>query len=229
MKRAFLGFLITTAIAVSATTALAQVEEPSQVSIQGTGLFTKRSTDRTPGHDATDSGGFLVGYSYQFSRWFGAEANYGWTRNTQNYLTLGGTPALQADFHEITGALVAHIPANVRHLRPYVLGGAEPWFSIPRASSSSAERNGKLAARSFMVEALTSMSPGTSAFVRNIAALFIRCRTLISTVSISISSLIWHNLPLDFTSASNSSRSAAKRRQGLAAENHFQTGRRQRW
>src|SRR5437870_3136150 len=103
MKRAFLGVLITTTIAVSATTALAQVEQPSQVSIQGTGLFTNKSTDQIPSHDATDSGGFLVGYSYQFSRWFGAEANYGWTRNTQNYLTLGGTPALQADFHEITG------------------------------------------------------------------------------------------------------------------------------
>ena len=123
MKRAFLGLLITTTIAVSATTALAQVEQPSQVSIQGTGLFTKKSTDQIPSHDATDSGGFLVGYSYQFSRWFGAEANYGWTRNTQNYLTLGGTPALQADFHEITGTLVAHIPANIRHVRPYVLGG----------------------------------------------------------------------------------------------------------
>jgi opacity protein-like surface antigen len=123
MKRAFLGILITATIAVSATTALAQIEQPSQVSIQGTGLFTKRSTDQIPSHDATDSGGFLVGYSYQFSRLFGAEANYGWSRSTQNYLTLGGTPALQADFHEITGTLVAHIPANVRHVRPYVLGG----------------------------------------------------------------------------------------------------------
>ena len=123
MRKAFLGFLITTTIAVSATTALAQVEQPSQVSIQGTGLFTKSSNDQTPSHEATKSGGFLVGYSYQFSRLFGAEANYGWTRNTQNYVTLGGTPSLQADFHEITGALVAHIPTNARHVRPYVLGG----------------------------------------------------------------------------------------------------------
>jgi opacity protein-like surface antigen len=64
-----------------------------------------------------------VGYSYQFSRWFGAEANYGYTRNTQNFITLGGPSSLRADFHEITGALVAHIPVNVRSVRPYVLGG----------------------------------------------------------------------------------------------------------
>lgn len=123
MRKTFLGFLITTAIAASATAALAQVEQPSQISIQGTGLFTKNSTDQIPSHDATKSGGFLAGYSYQFSRWFSAEGNYGWTRNTQKYVTLGGTPSLQADFHEVTGALVAHIPANSRHVRPYVLGG----------------------------------------------------------------------------------------------------------
>ena len=70
------------AVAVSATTALAQVEQPSQVSIQGTALITKSSKDQIPSNDATKSGGLLVGYSYQFSRWFGAQANYGYTRNS---------------------------------------------------------------------------------------------------------------------------------------------------
>jgi len=123
MRKVFLGFLITTAIAASSTAVFAQVEQPSQISIQGIGNFTKSSNDQLPSHDATNSGGFLVGYSYQFNRWFGAEGNYGWTRNTQNYVTLGGTPSLQTNFHEVTGALVAHIPASTRHVRPYVLGG----------------------------------------------------------------------------------------------------------
>ena len=114
---------IIVAVAVSATTALAQVEQPSQISIQGTALITKSSKDQIPSNDATKSGGLLVGYSYQFSRWFGAEANYGYTRNSQNFITLGGPSSLQADFHEVTGALVAHIPVNVRSVRPYVLGG----------------------------------------------------------------------------------------------------------
>lgn len=110
-------------VAVSATSAFAQEEQRSQVSIQGTALVTKSSDDQIPSHDASKSGGLLVGYSYQFSRWFGAEANYGYTRNTQNFITLGGPSSLQADFHEVTGALVAHIPVNVRSVRPYVLGG----------------------------------------------------------------------------------------------------------
>jgi len=118
-----LTVLILTVVA-SATTAFAQeVEQRSQISIQGTALVTKNSKDQIPSNEATKSGGLLVGYSYQFSRWFGAEANYGYTRNTQNFITLGGPSSLQADFHEVTGALVAHIPVNVRNFRPYVLGG----------------------------------------------------------------------------------------------------------
>src|SRR5262249_10903305 len=124
VSKSVLGLIVLiAAVSASATTALAQVEQPSQVSIQGTGLFTTSSKDQIPSNEATKSGGLLVGYSYQFSRWFGAEANYGYSRNTQNFITLGGPSSLQANFHEVTGALVAHIPVNARGVRPYVLGG----------------------------------------------------------------------------------------------------------
>ena len=123
-KKAMGLIAVILAVGASTTTVFAQEEEkPSQISIQGTALVTKSSKEQIPSNDATKSGGLLVGYSYQFSRWFGAEANYGYTRNTQNFITLGGPSSLQADFHEVTGALVAHIPVNVRSLRPYVLGG----------------------------------------------------------------------------------------------------------
>jgi len=124
LKNALLGLVaVSVGIAISARTALAQVEQHSQVSIQGTALVTKSSNDQIPSNEASKSGGLLVGYSYQFSRWLGAEANYGYTRNSQNFIALGGPSSLQADFHEVTGALVAHIPVNVRSVRPYVLGG----------------------------------------------------------------------------------------------------------
>jgi opacity protein-like surface antigen len=110
-------------VVVSAPMALAQEEQPSQITIQGTALVTKSSTDQIPSNEASKSGGFLVGYSYQFSRWLGAEGNYGYSRNTQNYIALGGPSSLQADFHEVTAALVGRIPLNVRSVRPYVLGG----------------------------------------------------------------------------------------------------------
>jgi len=111
------------AVVTSTTTVFAQVEHPSQINIQGTALVTKSSKDQIPSNDATKSGGLLVGYSYRFSRWFGTEADYGYTRNTQNFITLGGPSSVQADFHQVTGALVVHIPLIVRSVRPYLLGG----------------------------------------------------------------------------------------------------------
>src|SRR5262245_22403343 len=73
-KKTLLGLVaVIVTLAMSAGTALAQEEKPSQISIQGTGLFTKSSQDQIPSHDATNSGGFRLGYSYQFSRWFAAE------------------------------------------------------------------------------------------------------------------------------------------------------------
>jgi opacity protein-like surface antigen len=124
-RKTLFGFVaVIVAVAASAATALAQVEVPSQISIQGTGLITKSSNDQIPSNEVVKSGGFLVGYSYQFNRWFGAEGNYGYTRNTHNYGLSAGQSSLQTDFHEVTGALVAHIPTNVRHVRPYALAGA---------------------------------------------------------------------------------------------------------
>ena len=125
LKNAFLGLVVVVAgIGGSATSALAQVEQPSRISIQGTGLVTRSFKDELPSYDATKSGGLLVGYSYQFTRLFGAEGNYGYTRNTQKFNTTGGPSSVESDFHEITGALVVHIPAgDQRVVEPYALGG----------------------------------------------------------------------------------------------------------
>jgi outer membrane immunogenic protein len=124
LKNAILGFVAAFAVsAVSATSALAQVEQHSQISFQGTALVTKDSNDQLPSNTVTKSGGLLLGYSYQFSRWAGAEANYGYSRNTEHYITSGSTPSLEANFHEVTGAFVVHIPASAPKVRPYGLVG----------------------------------------------------------------------------------------------------------
>ena|SRR5437879_1482634 len=114
------------ALFVFSTGAMAQVENPSQITVQGTALITKDSTsdNGSIGRQATKSGGFLVGYSYQFNSWAGAEGNYGYTRNTQNYFGSIGQSSIQANMHELTGSFVAHIPVHVAHVRPYALAGA---------------------------------------------------------------------------------------------------------
>ncbi len=50
----------------------------SDVSVEGTGFFTKESNNRGISQRATDAGGFLVGYRYHFNDWIAAEANYGY-------------------------------------------------------------------------------------------------------------------------------------------------------
>ena len=121
MKRTFLA--TAAAFVLFSTAAMAQVEQPSQVNFQGTGLFTKNSTTPSGSHSAQDSGGLLVGYSYQFSKWAGVEGNYGYTRNTQNYLGSFGQSSIRANTHEVTGSFVFHIPARIRNVRPYALAG----------------------------------------------------------------------------------------------------------
>jgi opacity protein-like surface antigen len=108
------------------TAAMAQVEQPSQITVQGRALIAKDSTadSNALSRQETKSGGFLVGYSYQFNNWAGLEGNYGYTRNIQNYSGSIGQSSIQADIHELTGSFVFHIPARVSHIRPYVLAGA---------------------------------------------------------------------------------------------------------
>lgn len=124
----YAGKSLLAAVAVSlvlSTAAMAQVEQRSQVSVQGTALITKdTNSDSSPlSQNTTKSGGFLVGYSYQFNSWAGAEGNYGYTQNTLNTFGSFGQSSIRSDFHEITGSFVAHIPVRARGVRPYALAG----------------------------------------------------------------------------------------------------------
>jgi len=119
-------FTAVSVLLVFSATAMAQVEQHSQVTVQGTALFTKdTSSDSSPlSQHTTKSAGFLVGYSYRFNSWAGAEGNYGYAQNTVNTTGSFGQASVRSDFHEITGAFVAHIPVNVSNIRPYALAGA---------------------------------------------------------------------------------------------------------
>lgn len=116
-------FAAATGLVLFAGSAMAQVEQPSQITVQGTGLFTKDSTGGSTTNSATQSGGLLVGYSYQFNRWAGVEGNYGYSRNTQSFLGSFGQSAVRANTHELTGSFVFHIPINGSGVRPYALAG----------------------------------------------------------------------------------------------------------
>jgi hypothetical protein len=73
-----LGALLTAAPVI-----MAQEEVPQEVSVQGTGFFTKDSAGNRISQHATDSGGFLVGYRFHFNRWLAAQPTTA-TRDTHS-------------------------------------------------------------------------------------------------------------------------------------------------
>ena len=75
-------------LTLPSVTAVAQ-EVRSEISVQGTGFFTKDANGNGIRQQATDTGGFLLGYRYNINRWLAAEGNYGYDRNSQIYF--GGT------------------------------------------------------------------------------------------------------------------------------------------
>ena len=113
-------------VAILLGIAVAQ-ESRSEISLQGTGLFTKDTTGQGTTQRATETGGFLVGYRYHFNRWLAGEGVYGYGRNTQEFFAPAGLSRIQANVHQATGGLVFSLPASARfRVHPYVLaeGGA---------------------------------------------------------------------------------------------------------
>jgi opacity protein-like surface antigen len=111
---------IVACIALLSLRAVAQ-EVRSEVSVQGTGFFTKDSNGNGIENKAKETGGLLIGYRYNITRWLAAEANYGYDRNTQSYI--GSTSGrIQSNIHQITGSAVVKLPGFAR-IQPYALAG----------------------------------------------------------------------------------------------------------
>ena len=124
MRKALITFA-TVALFLGAG-AVAQ-ESRSEISLQGTGFFTKDTSGQGTTQRATNTGGFLVGYRYNLTRWLAAEADYGYDRNSQHYFGSSGFSKIQANIHQATGGLVVRIPTSHRfRFSPYVVaeGGA---------------------------------------------------------------------------------------------------------
>jgi opacity protein-like surface antigen len=96
-------------------------EVRSEVSVQGTGFFTKDSNGNGIQNKATETGGLLIGYRYNLTRWLAAEANYGYDRSTQSYIG-SASDRVQSNIHQITGSAVVKLPGFAR-IQPYALVG----------------------------------------------------------------------------------------------------------
>jgi len=108
------------------TYAMAQ-EHRSEISVQGTGFFTKDATGNGNLQRGTDTGGFLVGYRYHLNRWLAAEAVYGYDRNTQQFFAPASLSRVEANIHQASAGFVVSLPTpRTLRISPYLLaeGGA---------------------------------------------------------------------------------------------------------
>ena len=118
--------IIATVVSLLAVGAAAQ-EVRSEISLQGTGFFTKDSTGQGTTQRGTETGGLLIGYRYHFNRWLAAETVYGYARNSQEYFRSGGLSRVEANVHQATGGFVVSLPTSAKwRFSPYLLaeGGA---------------------------------------------------------------------------------------------------------
>jgi outer membrane immunogenic protein len=143
-----IGTIVLALVILFTISATAQ-DTRSDVSLEGTGFFTKNSSNRGIMEQGTKTGGFLVGYRYHFNDWIAAEANYGYSRNTQSYLNGSGLSRIQSNIHEATAAFVVTPPITVAKVKPFVLAGTGALVFDPRngagTSIAGAQRQAKAA------------------------------------------------------------------------------------
>jgi outer membrane immunogenic protein len=126
-QRHFLTILAA-GVAFTAAPVYAQSDESGRqdVAVQASGSFVTSTTHNGTDNSATNSGGVLASYRFFFSKHHGVEADYGYTRNTQNYGRLG----VNTNSHEVSGAYVFRMPFG--KVTPFALAGVGALVFNPR-------------------------------------------------------------------------------------------------
>jgi outer membrane immunogenic protein len=123
MFRKRLVITLVAGIASLALPAFSQSENSThEVSAQAFGSFVTSTSQNGIENKATNSGGVLGSYRYFFSEHHGVEANYGYSLNTQSYVSNAGAVGVKTYSHEVSGAYVFRVP--LRSFTPFALVGA---------------------------------------------------------------------------------------------------------
>jgi opacity protein-like surface antigen len=116
MKRLIVGL---TALLVIGSSVWAQ-EAKHEVTVQGSGFFTKDTTGDGVTNKPTYSGGFMAGYRFNLNRRLAFEGDYDYFRNVQRFS--GNVQPIKTNVHAVTGVAVVKLP-KVSILKPYALAG----------------------------------------------------------------------------------------------------------
>ena len=134
------------------TLAATAQESPSEISLQGTGFFTKSSSGNGTAYSPTETGGFLSTYRYHLNRWISAEAAYGYDGNSQKYLFFSNAFTIQSGIHQATGSLVLNLPSRPSsRFTPYVLAGGGALVFSPTTNQVNSLSGAQAQAKSVFV------------------------------------------------------------------------------
>jgi outer membrane autotransporter protein len=134
------------------TLAATAQENRSEISLQGTGFFTKSSSGNATAYSTTQSGGFLTTYRYHLNHWLSAEAAYGYDLNSQKYLLLSSAFRVQSGIHQMTGSLVLNLPSRPSsRFSPYILAGGGALLFAPTANQINSLSGAQTQAKSVFV------------------------------------------------------------------------------
>ncbi|HVA65090.1 MAG TPA: outer membrane beta-barrel protein [Terriglobales bacterium] len=114
----------------------ARAQTSSEISVQASGLFTKKTTGAAIVHSVSDSTGLLVGYRFHINSWEAIEAEYGYTRSRQVYLATATNtgPGLRANMQQVIFNEVITTPKLFGVLEPFVLAGGGVVIFNPRGT-----------------------------------------------------------------------------------------------
>jgi outer membrane immunogenic protein len=134
------------------TLAATAQESRSEISLQGTGFFTKSSSGNGTAYSTTETGGFLSTYRYHLNRWISAEAAYGYDLNSQKYLFFSNAFRIQSGIHQATGSLVLNLPSRASsRFSPYVLAGGGALVFNPTTNQVNSLSGAQAQAKSVFV------------------------------------------------------------------------------
>jgi opacity protein-like surface antigen len=127
-------------------------ESRSEISMQGTGFFTKSSSGNGTAYSTTETGGFLGTYRYHLNRWISAEGAYGYDTNTQKYLFSSSEFRIQSGIHQMTGSLVVNLPSRASSkFDPYTLAGGGALVFDPTSNQLNSLSRAQSQAKSVFV------------------------------------------------------------------------------
>lgn len=125
MKRIIFGLSL---LLVIGSSVWAQ-EKKYEITAQGSGFFTRETTDQGVTNKPTYSGGFLLGARYNWTNRFAFEADFDYFRNAQKNGTTNSNRYVKTNVYGGTGDFVVKLPA-AKTIKPYALiGGGALVFS----------------------------------------------------------------------------------------------------